>query len=143
LSAIIGGLRLPAVTRLTKTWKALSKKKQYKIYQDLLTSLKTDTVRDKIRKGLTPMVPIFELYMKELIELASEPDTLEKDIVNFKKMRRQANLFEEIEKSRNGVPYTFKPVAIYQNFLLTECVILSDHDLMYYSQECEPDSQLV
>jgi hypothetical protein len=59
LSAIIGGLRLPAVARLAKTWKALSKKKHYKIYQDLLAVLKTDTIREKLKKASTPVIPIF------------------------------------------------------------------------------------
>ena len=58
--------------------------------------------------------------MKELTELLSEPDTLEDNRINWKKLRKQAVIFEEIERPRNGTPYTFKPVAIYQNFLLAE-----------------------
>jgi len=143
LSAIIGGLRLPAINRLTKTWKSLSKKKHYKVYQDLLSSLKTDTIREKIRKAVPPVIPIFDLYLKELTEIQKMPDTLENGMINWSKLRQQAILYEEIERTRNGSPYSYKPVPIYQNFLTLDCVILSEHDLLYYSHECEPDSDLV
>ena len=84
-----------------------------------------------------------DLYTKDLSEIVKMPDTLDNGMINWKKLRQQAIIFEEIERTRNGTPYSYKPVAIYQNFLTMDCVILSEHDLMYYSQECEPDSQLV
>lgn len=54
-------------------------------------------------------------------------------MVNFKKLRIQAQIFEQFERYRNGMKYGFKPIAKYQNFLRNDVTLLKESDLMKYA----------
>ena len=59
-------------------------------------------------------------------------------MVNFKKLRAEAIVFEEIERCRNGAKIYFKPIQKYIDFLNEEWTVLEENDLMAYSTKCEP-----
>ena len=79
------------------------------------------------------------MYVPQIIELFQQPVTLVNGMVDFRRLRNIAHIFEMIETSVHIKPYPFSPVRAYQTFLSQEVVILDEKTIMKYSTDCERD----
>jgi hypothetical protein len=138
--AIVMGLRLQAVARLKKTSKAVGKKYK-KTLKSVQKALEPAILREKMRTCEPPMIPALDLYIQELTEISELPDTMEGNpkMINYRKLRGMAKIFEELEKCREGTHYAFRSIPKYQDYICFERTLLADEDAMRYSKTCEPE----
>jgi len=147
--AILAGMKHAAVDRLKFTWKNIAKKPQ-KTLQQLKTTLLNSTKMLKLMNDSpTPMIPVIDLYIAELTaNVCPLLDTVERQdfagtLINFKKLRAQAAVFEQVQKSINGVKYGYVRVDQYASYLENERVVMGDLELMECSKDCEPEQREV
>mmetsp|Transcript_354 Transcript_354/g.481 ORF Transcript_354/g.481 Transcript_354/m.481 type:complete len:851 (-) Transcript_354:27-2579(-) len=132
--AILNGLKHPAAQKMQRNWKTLQKN-ILKLYQGLeeIFSSHNELLR-RMNAAQPPLVPLLDVYIEELNDKVSKlPDFLEDGMVNFQKLRLQAQIFEQFERYRNGLKYGFKPIVKYQNFLRNDVTLLKESDLMKYA----------
>lgn len=134
--AIIQGLQHSGVERLLRTWKSVPKKFM-KLFQELKAQTEESALRTMMTNAQLPLVPHLESYLLEMKELAKLPYVLPNGMVNFKKLRMEAKLFEEMERPKNGLKIYFKPIQRYIDFLNEEWTVLKDREIMKYSLKCE------
>jgi len=140
--SIIGGLKLQAVARLKITRKGIGKKYKKKL-EALQKALQPDVLRETMRNANAPMIPVFEVYLRDFEMISELGDTLPDNIkmINVHKMRSIARLFEELERCKDGLLYPFRNIPQYQDYICFGRTLLNDEDAIRYSKTCEPERE--
>jgi len=141
-SAIVIGLQNEAIRRLQNTWKLLPRRAFKKFNYLVKTLMDSKTILETMQASRPPMIPALDIYLDELERrIVPLPDTLScKDysaLINFKKLRIQSEIFEEIMKPNFGIKYGFLPIPQYCSYLEKELPILAAKDLILCSFDCE------
>ncbi|KFM57498.1 Ras guanyl-releasing protein 3, partial [Stegodyphus mimosarum] len=108
LMSVVGGLSHSALARLTNTMACVpaETKKTLSDLGELLASASNfSNYRRALMEARGFKIPILGVHMKDLISLhVALPDTLEGDMINFRKVAQLSLIFQELWELQNSVP---------------------------------------
>jgi len=153
LFGVVLGLSTTPISRLTATWKGLSKK-ETRLFRELSTICSITNnfwnLRSLLKKESPPYLPYFALFVKDITFIEEgnptfleEQDEKEEERgdeerkINWGKLEMLARVFKEI---RNVQEWSFEELKPQYNLQLwlRSLHALSDDQLLLHSQLCEP-----
>eukprot|EP01091_Cochliopodium_minus_P003865 TRINITY_DN13818_c0_g1_i1.p1 TRINITY_DN13818_c0_g1~~TRINITY_DN13818_c0_g1_i1.p1 ORF type:complete len:1118 (-),score=361.07 TRINITY_DN13818_c0_g1_i1:122-3475(-) len=145
LMSFICAFNFGSVTRLSETWKGLTKAEQTFV-DDLKELASTQNNCRNIRVAITiaetPSIPYIALFLKDVffIEEGNKDYTPEKKI-NWEKMTMVGNVFRNFQKFQHSPKkYLFAPIPFIQKHLLDGMNPFTENELYRFSKLAEPKS---
>jgi len=140
---IVSALQNSSVSRLTRTWRGLSRKElaAWQLMQALFNNENNfRTYRSQL--GLShnePCLPYMGVLLQDLLMVEELPTFLQNKMVNFRKMRRFAGLLkEEIQDRQTAADrYAFEVSSTIRDYL-QRAPTVRDDELYKLSRLCEP-----
>lgn len=140
----MSGLKCSSVSRLTKTWRGLSRKDTTAwegLSEIFDAQANFSTYRRLIHNAHgEPVLPYLGVVLQDLLMVEELPTLMPNSMVNFRKMRRFAGLMKEEIQDRQAVAatrYLFEVDTLVQEYF-THFAPLLDPDLYKWSRLCEP-----
>ena len=135
--AIISGLRSPPVQQLRHTWARISSAaaSSFETLEKVFSSNDNFAVYRKVLdKTDAPCIPFFGVYLRDLAAVdAQEENMLQKDIINFSKYAKMADVVRQIKRFK-ACPYNFQEVPPQPHYcvLMLAVRIINDRSQSYY-----------
>lgn len=144
MAAIVSGLNASPITRLKRTWEQVGAKAVNTLQQcHISTDKNYQAYRATLAKITPPCVPFFGIYLTDLTFIGDgNADTLNGNMVNFRKRQRVAEIIQEIKRYQS-IPYNFQPVPVILAYIeenLNQFTAPVDYDEQFWqlSLEREP-----
>ncbi|KZT28888.1 ras GEF [Neolentinus lepideus HHB14362 ss-1] len=113
MAAIVSGLNASPIIRLKRTWEQVGQRFMNQLQTSHINTDKNyGAYRATLAKVTPPCVPFFGIYLSDLTFIGDgNVDTLNGNLVNFRKRQRVAEVIQEIKRWQSR-PYNFQPVPV-------------------------------